>query len=119
MHAVRPGDPILASLWNELVGLLQKQQLSVAPPLELRQTAGGTHLSLATLGIRLVELTSSLSPGSSATAKWKRFTPALVSDADDSTMTVHDPLGDKAGSIGDRALVAFLDGLWVVVQLKC
>jgi hypothetical protein len=120
LRYVEPHEPITADLWNGLVDELLASRLSAAAPLSLVRTSFGQALSLAVPApLRLAELTSSLQPGGSAPALVKRFTPAGPVDTDAGLVTVYDPVGDKAGAVGDLCLVAWIDGHWLVVQLVC
>ncbi len=97
-------------------------QLTAAFPLEVRRRPGGWHVALAyEEQTALVELTGSLSSGSSAFAKVLWRFEGEWQEAETAELTVHDVLGTFEGEVGDRALVRFdrQSGQWLVWQLQC
>jgi hypothetical protein len=123
LRRVEPGEPITAATFNALVDALnQALRITAAFPVEARRHPGGTHISLAfTEREALVELTSSLSSGGSATARILHFDGDDWIDADSDTIEVHDAIGSLEGNPGDKALVRFhrQSGRWLVWQLQC
>ncbi len=125
-----PGNAVVsAAHFNalaEAVASLQAQRRAAAAnvtaafPLEVRRGPGGAHLSLAwTERTAVVELTSDLSAGGSATAQ-----PVIYDGFDwiaeeTGEITVYDALNAMDGLTGERALAWFhrQSGLWIIWQL--
>lgn len=134
---LQPQAPVTADEYNRLaahVEQLQRQlralqddravepQVTAAPPLEVRRRPDGWHLSLASREpSALVELTASLSIGSSAAAKVLWYQGGQWTEAETAEIVVHDAIGTFEGNAGDKALVRFdaQSGLWIIWQMQC
>ena len=124
---VRKGEPITADLVNQIIDRLNAQNLRVASPLEISQTAGGDRVISIGYGFDLwcvFELTADLNRGGNAAAKilWDQNQAGTWAlDADTSAIAVYDAVGTFQGVTGDRGLAAYdrQSGLWVVWNLFC
>lgn len=125
LREVSAGEPITADWANGLVRALRRAlRITAAAPLEVRSDAGGVNLSLASWPRwELCELTTALHAGGEAQARLQTFdfsTGAWI-DLDADEVTIHDSLGDKHGSLGQRAWIHFspVSARWEVLQLQC
>jgi len=138
-----PGETVTAAHYNALVDALQARgepqrepgssplrELGSSPqrwnitssfPIEVRRHAGGVHLSLAyTDRDAVIELTTSLSSGSSAKAK-VLWLDGIWKESERDEITVYDVVGTMEGNPGEKGLAKFhrQSGRWIVWQLQC
>ncbi|MGE0609283.1 MAG: hypothetical protein AB7O62_19485 [Pirellulales bacterium] len=120
---VLPGQPITAAAFNALVEAVNRlSAIGGSYPIEVRRHPAGVQISLAVQDREaLVELTSSLSGGGSATAKILHFDGSTWIDAQTDPIRVHDVIGSMEGNVSDHALCRFhrQSGRWLVWQLEC
>lgn len=123
LRRVEPGQPITAAAFNALVDAInQVRSISGAYPIEVRRHPGGIHVSLAVQEKdAVVQLTSPLSSGGSASAKILHFDGTDWVAAETDPIRVYDVIGSMEGSINDHALCRFhrQSGRWIVWQLEC
>lgn len=97
-------------------------QVRGAFPLEVRRTSGGVQIALAASDEEaVVELTSTLTQGGSATAKVLWVMGGAWSEAPTRELTVYDAVGTMFGPPGYKALARFhrQSGRWIVWQMQC
>lgn len=122
---VRPGDPVTARQFNELLDALERAlALSVAPPLVAQRDAAGTRLGLAAGAIAQLKratLLTDLAWGGSATAVLRAGPPGGVVPSSEQ-LTVYDDLlnpGDDDLVAGSNVVIARFDGYWWVIAVVC
>lgn len=124
---VRKGEPITADLVNSIIDRLNAQDLGVASPLAITETAGGRRVISLGYGYDLwcvFELLVDLNRGSNARSKilWDANQAGTWSiDADTAEIYVYDAIGTFQGVTGDRGIAKYdrQSGLWVVENLFC
>jgi hypothetical protein len=122
---VLSGEPVTASWANALVRTIGRAlKVTAAAPLEARADNSGISLSLSSWPRwELCELTTSLSAGGNAQARFKTFDFGATAwiDLSAEEVTIFDSLGDKNAAVGRRAWIYFspVSARWEVIQLQC
>lgn len=123
LRRVEPDQPVSATSFNGLVDAVnQLRSIRGAFPIEVRRHPGGVQVSLAVQEKEaVVQLTSALSSGGSASAKILHFNGTDWVAAETDPIRVYDAIGSMEGRVNSHALCRFhrQSGRWIVWQLEC
>lgn len=127
LRKVRPGDPVSAAAWNEMVEMVTRNDIRAGNigGLNVQKTAFGTVLSLATRpGMLLAKTSSSIGARSGTTAGSGTATPQYLSGTtlgdDGQDLTVYSFSAAAAIDSGKYCWIAQdRAGTWWVIAVEC